>query len=189
VLRRIREAAPRPIREINSEIPEWLDHVVIRLLSKEAIDRIDSAEKLAGLLERCLAHVQQPTTTKLPDEIEEWMPVINDDLTTGRPSSRRWLWAMGLAASVLLLAITVFVVRPADVAKKQATPGFQELGTRTDSIASEPQMKWDSMQTELNDFERSIEVMEKDNEKPLDIISPDPSKPTENFSSGIGIAR
>ena len=67
VLRRIRETAPRPIREINADIPEWLDRVVMKLLSKSPDDRIASANEVATLLEQCLAHVQQPTTVALPE--------------------------------------------------------------------------------------------------------------------------
>ena len=37
VLRRIRETSPRPIREINADIPEWLERIVLKLLSKSHI--------------------------------------------------------------------------------------------------------------------------------------------------------
>ena len=66
VLRRIRETPPRPIREINADIPEWLERIVLKLLSKEAADRLATATEVATLLEQCLAHVQQPTTVELP---------------------------------------------------------------------------------------------------------------------------
>ncbi len=61
VLRRIRETAPRSIREINADIPDWLEQIVMKLLSKDASDRIASAHEVATLLEQCLAHVQHPT--------------------------------------------------------------------------------------------------------------------------------
>ena len=66
VLRRITDDEPRPIREINPDIPEWLCRIVDKLMSKQAGDRFESAGEVAELLEGCLAHVQQPTAVPLP---------------------------------------------------------------------------------------------------------------------------
>ena len=61
VLRRVCDSTPRPIREINPDIPAWLAGVIDRLLAKNPADRIPSATEVAELLERCLAHLQQPS--------------------------------------------------------------------------------------------------------------------------------
>ena len=61
VLRRITDEEPRPIREINPDIPEWLCRIIAKLMSKQPDDRFESAREVAELLEECLAHVQQPT--------------------------------------------------------------------------------------------------------------------------------
>ena len=66
VLRRITDEEPRPIREINPDIPDWLCGVVAKLMSKRPDDRFQSAGEVAALLEQCLAHVQQPTAVPLP---------------------------------------------------------------------------------------------------------------------------
>ena len=66
VLRRITDEEPRPIREINPEIPEWLCRIVAKLMAKRPDDRFQSAHEVAELLEECLAHVQQPTAVPLP---------------------------------------------------------------------------------------------------------------------------
>ena len=66
VLRRITDEEPRPIREINPDIPAWLCQIISKLMSKHPHDRIGSAREVAELLEECLAHVQQPTTVRLP---------------------------------------------------------------------------------------------------------------------------
>lgn len=82
VLRRITDDTPRSIRELNSNIPEWLDQVVMKLLAKSPEDRYASAVDIHTLLERCLAHVQQPTTVELPDELRskaksrKWVPAL-----------------------------------------------------------------------------------------------------------------
>ncbi len=66
VLRRVTDDEPRPIREINPEIPEWLCQIIARLMSKQPQARFGSAREVAELLEECLAHVQQPTAVPLP---------------------------------------------------------------------------------------------------------------------------
>lgn len=69
VLRLITDKEPRPIREINPDVPEWLCSFINKLMSKLASDRFASAEEIAELLERCLAHVQKPTTNELPSQL------------------------------------------------------------------------------------------------------------------------
>ncbi|XZE22032.1 serine/threonine protein kinase [Pirellulaceae bacterium SH449] len=83
VLHRIVGDTPQPIREINTEIPDWLEHIITKLLSKDPCTRYESAEQVATLLENCLAHVQQPTTKSLPDILpidstreRRWKPLV-----------------------------------------------------------------------------------------------------------------
>lgn len=66
ILRRITDTEPRPIREVNADIPQWLEGVVAKLHGKSPEQRFDSAVELHELLEQCLAHVQQPNTAPLP---------------------------------------------------------------------------------------------------------------------------
>src|SRR5262249_40494461 len=60
VLKRVCEETPRPLREINPETPEWLAAIIEKLHAKNPADRFQSAQEIADLLGRCLAHVQQP---------------------------------------------------------------------------------------------------------------------------------
>ena len=69
VMRRIADVEPRPIREINPNIPEWLCHLIQKLMAKRPTYRFASAEMVAELLAGCLAHVQQPTTIQLPEAL------------------------------------------------------------------------------------------------------------------------
>jgi hypothetical protein len=93
VLRRITDEAPRPIREINPAIPEWLCRIIARLMAKQPQDRYQSAGEVAELLEECLAHFQQPTVVPLPVSLAS--------LSRGRgifSGAGRWLVAIGMAA-------------------------------------------------------------------------------------------
>jgi serine/threonine protein kinase len=66
ILRRICDDVPRPIRETAAGIPEWLEAFVARLHAKNAADRFQTAGEVSVLLERCLAHFEQPTNNPLP---------------------------------------------------------------------------------------------------------------------------
>lgn len=58
VLRRVTDDTPRPIREINSDIPPFIEAVVSRLMAKKPEDRYSSAREVADLLAGALATVQ-----------------------------------------------------------------------------------------------------------------------------------
>jgi serine/threonine protein kinase len=69
ILRLITDEDPRPLQEINPDIPDWLCAIIGKLMSKQAEDRYASADKVAELLEDCLAHVQQPTSAPFPESV------------------------------------------------------------------------------------------------------------------------
>jgi serine/threonine protein kinase len=67
VLRRVSDEEPRPLREINPDIPEWLETLIARLMAKDPSDRYQTADEAFDVLEKCLAHVQQPLYSPLPE--------------------------------------------------------------------------------------------------------------------------
>src|SRR5262249_46596973 len=60
VLRRICDDVPRPIRQINPEIPAYLAAIVEKLHAKDPVARFQAASEVAGLLSRHLADAQEP---------------------------------------------------------------------------------------------------------------------------------
>ncbi|MCA9061849.1 MAG: serine/threonine protein kinase [Planctomycetaceae bacterium] len=66
ILRRVVEEQPRAVTELNPEMPRWLERIIFRLLAKTPRDRFQTTQELAGVLERCLAHVRQPERNPLP---------------------------------------------------------------------------------------------------------------------------
>jgi serine/threonine protein kinase len=70
VMRRITEAEPTPIREINPDIPDWFCRLVAWAMAKSKTERFQSASELHELLEECLGHTQQPTTHPLPAALQ-----------------------------------------------------------------------------------------------------------------------
>jgi hypothetical protein len=64
VLKRVCEETPRPIREINPDLPAWLEELVARLHAKDPAERGASAQAVADLLAWHLAELQQGGTPR-----------------------------------------------------------------------------------------------------------------------------
>jgi serine/threonine protein kinase len=60
VLHRICKETPRPLRDLNPHVPDWLDRIIRRLHAKDPARRFQSAEEVAAVLARRLAMVQTP---------------------------------------------------------------------------------------------------------------------------------
>ena len=97
VLRLITDTEPRPIRESNAEIPEWLCMTIEKLMSKQPSERFASAAEVAEVLEDCLAHTQHPTTTPLPKSVVAISPQ--------RASRPPWLKFIAAAAAAAFIFI------------------------------------------------------------------------------------
>jgi hypothetical protein len=63
VLKRVCEETPRPVREVNPEVPDWLAAIIARLHAKNPAKRYQSAAEVADLLGQHLARLQQPGMT------------------------------------------------------------------------------------------------------------------------------
>ena len=96
VMHRITHEEPTPICEVNSDVPPWLGMIIERLMSKTAEDRFESADEVADLMEGCLAHVQQPTTTKLPEALAS--------VSSNRGGSFSWGKWLAIASFAFLFA-------------------------------------------------------------------------------------
>lgn len=74
ILRRVSDESARSMCELNPDVPAWFDMVVMKLLSKSAAGRFESALQVAGIFEECLSHLQQPTACSLPQVLRELIP-------------------------------------------------------------------------------------------------------------------
>jgi serine/threonine-protein kinase len=102
VLRRICDDRPRSVREINPEVPAWLAAIIEKLLAKNAAERFQSADEIAELLGKWLAHVQQPTTIPPPviaAREKRTRPLVPVRFVAGS--------AAALAAGMLLAAVVL----------------------------------------------------------------------------------
>lgn len=110
VLQRIVHEEPRRIREQNPSVPFWLEGFIARLMAKDCEARFQSAAEVAELLERELAHLQNPGLAPAP--ARPWLPRRRMFTDSSAHSSRAALIAAGIAAA----ALVVVAWRPWDVA-------------------------------------------------------------------------
>lgn len=112
ILRRITDNDPRGIREVNPDIPNWLEAIVSKLLAKDADQRFQSADEVTDLLEACLAHVQQPKTVALPNALKI---ATEKNITIAREKDlprRKRVFAICMASSIIVacLAVAAYIV-------------------------------------------------------------------------------
>ncbi len=108
VLRLITDKEPRPIREINPEIPEWLDQFIQKLMAKQPEDRVASAQEAAELLEAFLAHVQKPTSNPLPIRFSQRSRILSPSFL--QRSFQGWM-KMPRIISVGLLVVSFILIQ------------------------------------------------------------------------------
>ncbi|GAA4420918.1 serine/threonine-protein kinase [Bremerella cremea] len=97
VLTRITTASPRPLTEHNPDIPDWLDQIVRKLLSRDPEERYGTALEVESLLGQWLAHLQDPTRVPRPAEPKP------TNFGNGNSRITRWV-AAGFGAFALMLA-------------------------------------------------------------------------------------
>lgn len=97
VLRRICDETPHALRDVNPDVPVWLEAIIHKLLAKSRDARFQSADEVARLLERCLAHLQHPTAVPLPDAVHRLAAQCRPAWPFRQRTS--WLVVAGLAAA------------------------------------------------------------------------------------------
>ncbi|HSQ55163.1 MAG TPA: serine/threonine-protein kinase [Gemmata sp.] len=96
VLKRVAEDAPRPIREVIPEVPEWLCRIVEKLHAKNPAERYQSAKEVAEVLADCEKQLQ--THRELKDFAR--IPAVKQEPAPARRRGRL-KWA-ALAALIIL---------------------------------------------------------------------------------------
>ena len=132
VLRRITDDEARSLREINPDVPEWLETIIFRLLAKSMGERYQSAAEVAELLEQCLAHIQQPIRIPLP-EIPP-MPkrlaaaAAADVAVLKKASIAKTFWISLAAVAALAIAIGLYVLNLPPMDRKDAGTSANKTG-------------------------------------------------------------
>jgi len=150
ILRRVTDDTPRPLRELNPEIPAWFEAIVLKLLSNSATDRFESAVGVASLLEDCLAHAQQPDAVPLP--------LVAQKLTALLPTQSRFRRSTWLAMAIGLVSIALTVILVPGLQPGNALPGSS--ASQRGSGALNPTSR-DQAKQSFEDVRSQTEVWER----------------------------
>ena len=107
VLRRVCDEKPRPISELNPDIPDWLISIVERLMAKTPEERFQTADEVATLLQQWLAYCQQPGS--VPRPASDLSQVSSKFRTTSAQTSRKNLLARNMRYAGLAMTAAAFV--------------------------------------------------------------------------------
>jgi serine/threonine protein kinase len=127
VLKRVMEDTPRPIQEVNQEIPGWLCDLIARLHAKKPDARFQSAKEVADLLGQQLAYLQQPGQIA--------MPRLSQNITScGSLQNRRRVGPVAYCFLLLVLGGGLFMAyqagwlgrspKPSDYPQAEPKPGL-----------------------------------------------------------------
>lgn len=167
ILRLVTDEEPSLIREINPDIPDWLCAVIAKLMSKNADDRYASAAEVAELLGACLAHVQQPTSVRLPRVVEHWgllLAIRKASKTMSRKTTILWFVTL---ASVIPLASHLAMTWQSTPIHLSEQP-TNETST-TESSLLDSQLEWNASQPDLDSARVTIERLKAAFQKDLGI--------------------
>ncbi|MEL7498614.1 MAG: serine/threonine-protein kinase [Planctomycetota bacterium] len=103
IIRRIQEDTPRPIRDVNHLVPQWLSRLIEMMQEKAPANRNLAAEQLASLFRVGLNHLQLPVGHPLPTALQQY--------SSTKSAGRRlrlfgWLTASASVAVIVWLTIT-----------------------------------------------------------------------------------
>jgi hypothetical protein len=152
IVKKICQDTPRPLREIDPQVPEWLAATIDRLLAKDPASRFQSADEVAQILGGALARVQagqvvtapanQPLTTRpaARSPIPAWLGIVFMALAGfwfGRlvPLGVTEVWWLA-SAVVVAVALVFFCVRRLHVLSTTLSALFVAVGLITFLVAS-----------------------------------------------------
>jgi serine/threonine protein kinase/WD40 repeat protein len=137
VLKRVCDARPRPIREINPDIPPWLAAIIARLHAKDPAGRFQSAAQVADLLGRHLAHLRNPDSAPRPVTPLPPAPPARD----WRELWRRRRWTQNVVNVVLPVLAGVLVLVLVLAVRLSKLPIFNRPRTGVSVKLPDPRMQ------------------------------------------------
>jgi serine/threonine-protein kinase len=138
LLRKICTSAPRRLREVNPDVPDWLEAIIARLMHKQAGERFQTATEVAEILEAECAHLQNPIAVRTPQR--EWLKAPQDTNSSLALKRRFMMIAPGIAATAALL-FTISLLDRTDDGKVPDSPSGEVAASESasDAPANEPQ--------------------------------------------------
>ena len=110
VLKRVCDETPRPIREINPEIPDWLEGIIAKLHAKKPDERYQTAREVADVFSEKLAELQFSGRANGGRAEGPKAPVETSTTAAPATGSSR---SRGLVIAGVLLALTASIIAAA----------------------------------------------------------------------------
>jgi serine/threonine protein kinase/predicted esterase len=103
IMQKITNHEPPSAKQACDDVPEWLDHLIRRLHSRQPHDRFENADTVAEILEAELLFLQQPTLVPRPDR--PWLPTSHSPFLFHRLlRNRTAMIATGILLSAAVIA-------------------------------------------------------------------------------------
>jgi serine/threonine protein kinase len=134
VLHRICKESPRPIQELNPEIPLWLSAIITRLHAKNPAKRYASAAEVAEILQRQLARLQSPSGTLSLSWSEAG---LSARVWMAHHARRIGLWSGAIAVLLALSVILINQFWPTSETGRQTNPPGSATTQRAAGRASD----------------------------------------------------
>ncbi len=161
ILNRIGNDQPRSLREINPDVPEWLDAIVAKLLSKDPNLRYQSSSEVAELLTAWQAHLLDPPNVKAPEPASQAKTLVSRSGIGGRFDGKLpWILAAGMfgffawAATVILLQTDQGTLR----IENSADSNVPIVIRKGDEVVEEVTVTSDGVSVEVKAGEYVIEI-------------------------------
>lgn len=140
VLRRIVDHEPRPLNQVRSDTPAWLEAIVAKLQKKSPADRFADAASVRDLLRQCASHVTDPQRMPLPAMATQLTSALasQDRLRKMQrliPPAYRW---PAIIVAVCLIALVSFLMfQEPDSNRRSDKPASKSLTAKSNSPANQ----------------------------------------------------
>ncbi|MEM6470640.1 MAG: protein kinase [Planctomycetota bacterium] len=148
MIRRIVEENPRSVRDVNPQIPIWLESLINWVMEKDPNDRPESASSVATTMEKCLSEFQSGGN-EIPSRLIPSRPV--EDRT--RPTLRRTITVFSTVFFVVLLLAAAYRFMGPNADSKSISPvsSFEPIDIRSiDHAFDGDEALLDSIENEID---------------------------------------
>jgi hypothetical protein len=159
ILTRLQNEDPKPPSHYRTELPPWLDRLIMLLLVRDPDLRLTEGPTIARMLSECIQHLEHPSGHSIPAELIEKSPA----------NGRRRILAVAMVVSVLCLFLGGwwFVNKQAI---RDAMPTVPETSTtlqntsadEAEVIQAEAHLQFMSIQAEELEREYQIQQLDRD---------------------------
>jgi serine/threonine protein kinase len=142
VLSRLQQESPKPPSHYRSEIPPWLDQLVLKLIRRDPAARLTDSDVIIEALGQCVQHLEHPSRHALP----AWLQ---------RPQQPRWPRRLALASVAVGLCLAGGWYALSTMPSDRQPPPWDASGSANGSLAQDPSRSMESSEVARADEQSS----------------------------------